>query len=60
MVVQLEREGLMEVVKSACMDDDFQKYALVALKKKRRNPKLDLVLAFKDGFVEPKNTFVQD
>ena len=42
------------------MIDNFQKYAFIALKKKRRNPKLDLVLSFKNGFVEPKTTFVQD
>jgi hypothetical protein len=42
------------------MDKDFQSYALVALKKKRRNPKLELVLSFKKGFVNPKETFIQD
>jgi len=51
---------VIEAVKKACIDDDFQKYASVALKKKRRNPKLDLVLSFKNGFVDPKTTFVQD
>ncbi len=50
---------VIEAVKKACMDDDFQKYAFVALKKKRRNPKLDLILSFKNGFVDPKTTFVQ-
>jgi len=51
---------VIEAVKQACTDDDFQRYAFVALKKKRRNPKLDLILSFKNGFVEPKTTFVQD
>ncbi len=51
---------VIEAVKKACMDDDFQKYAFVALRKKRRNPRLDLVLSFKNGFVDPKTTFVQD
>src|SRR5262249_987809 len=47
-------------IEDACNDPDFQKYALVALKKKRRNPKLDLVLNFKNGFVDPKESYVQD
>jgi len=51
---------VINAVKKACMDDDFQRYAFVALKRKRRNPKLDLVLSFKNGFVDPKTTFVQD
>ncbi|MBI3274340.1 MAG: hypothetical protein HYZ69_04310 [Candidatus Colwellbacteria bacterium] len=51
---------VVEAVKKACLDDDFQKYALVALQKKRRNPKLDVVLSFKNGFVDPKTSFVQD
>jgi hypothetical protein len=51
---------ILTAVKEACMDDDFQKYALFALKKKRREPRLDLVLSFKNGFVDPKKTFVQD
>ena len=51
---------VLEAVKRACMDSDFQRYALVALQKKRRNPKLEAVLSFKNGFVDPKTTFVQD
>ena len=50
---------VIDAIKDACMDTDFQKYALVALRKKRRNPKLDLVLSFKNGYVDPKTTFVQ-
>ncbi len=57
--IPVSRE-VIEAIKTACMDDDFQKYALVSLQKKRRNPKLDLVLSFKDGFIDPKTTFVQD
>ena len=53
-------KAVVEAVKQACLDNDFQKYALIALRKKRRNPKLDLILSFKNGFVEPKTTFVQD
>gem|GEM_PF-2615216 len=53
-------KSVLEVVKKACMDNDFQKYALTALQKKRRNPKLEVVLSFKNGFVDPKTTFVQD
>ncbi|MDO8598483.1 MAG: hypothetical protein Q7S02_00050 [bacterium] len=52
--------SVLEAVKKACMDKDFQKYALVSLKKKRKNPRLDLVLSFRNGFVDPKKTFVQD
>ena len=48
-----------QTIKSACENKDFQKYAFVALQKKRRNQKLDLVIAFKNGKVDPKNTFVQ-
>ena len=54
---------VIEAVKKACVDDDFQRYALFALRKKRRtltgNPKLDLVLSFKNGVVDPSKTFVQ-
>ena len=52
--------NVVAAVKKACEDTDFQKYASIALLKKRRNPKLDLILSFKDGFVDPKTTFVQD
>ena len=56
--IPVSRE-VLGAVKKACTDDDFQRYALVALKKKRRNPKLDLVLSFKNGLVDPGTTFVQ-
>ncbi|MCF7831877.1 MAG: hypothetical protein K9M36_03265, partial [Candidatus Pacebacteria bacterium] len=51
---------VIDAIKKSCMDDDFQRYALIALRKKRRNPELDLILSFKNGFVDPKTTFVQD
>ena len=51
---------LMDAVKESCVDKDFQKYALTVLRKKRRNPRMDIVLSFKNGFVDPKKTFVQD
>jgi hypothetical protein len=53
-------QQVVNAVRAACMDKDVQKYALVALKKKRRNPKLDVVLSFKNGFVDPRTTFIQE
>lgn len=52
-------QEVFDRVKAACTDKDFQRYALIALRKKRRNPKLDIVLGFKNGYVDPKTTFVQ-
>ncbi|MBP6868584.1 MAG: hypothetical protein KBC16_00540 [Candidatus Pacebacteria bacterium] len=48
-----------QTIKSACENKDFQKYAFVALQKKRRNQKLEMVIGFKNGKVDPRNTFVQ-
>ncbi|OGZ58368.1 MAG: hypothetical protein A3B96_01895 [Candidatus Spechtbacteria bacterium RIFCSPHIGHO2_02_FULL_43_15b] len=53
-------EEVIQAIKEACMDYDFQKYALTSLRKKRRNPMIDLVLSFKNGFVNPRATFAQD
>ena len=43
----------------ALSDEYFQRYALSALGKRRRDPKLSLNISFLRGKVNPKNTFVQ-
>ena len=52
-------DDIKEAVKSACSDYDFQRYAINALQKKRRNRKIDIALAFTNGKLNPQNTFVQ-
>ncbi len=42
-----------------CEDKDFQRYAVSALRKKRRDPKLGIFIRYKDGRVDQQNTFVQ-
>lgn len=58
-----DTEGLsgefLNGVNRVLQDKYFQKYALSALSKRRRNPKLDLNLAFKRGKVNPADTYVQ-
>ena len=44
---------------SAWMDPEFQKYALSALRKRRRNPRLEIIVSYKNGKMNPRGTFVQ-
>ncbi len=53
----------LEVVKRVIENEDFQKYAIKSLQKIRSNrrnvPELNIVIGFKNGKLNPKNTFVQ-
>lgn len=51
--------GLTQATLSACTDEYFQRYAINALRKRRRNPQLELSISFKNGKMDPRNTFVQ-
>ncbi len=53
-------QDLFEAV-SATLDDTYvQRYTLSALARRRRNPRLEIVLAFNKGVVDPRNTYVQE
>ena len=52
-------QELLQEVNNACNDRDFQRYAIDALRKRRRNPKLELTVAFKNGKMDPRNTIVE-
>ena len=52
-------QELLDEVNNACNDKDFQRYAIDALRKRRRNPKLGLTVAFKNGKMDPRNTIVE-
>jgi hypothetical protein len=51
---------MFEELESTCRDSYFQTYAISALNKRRRDPKLELNLSFRSGYVNPGNTFVQE
>jgi hypothetical protein len=51
--------SLMSKVAEACNDGYVQKYALEELSKRRRNPMLELNVAFRNGYVLPRDTFVE-
>ncbi len=53
-------KGIEQAVRNACSDYDFQRYALTALNKKRRNRKIDIALSFRSGKLDPQETFVQN
>jgi hypothetical protein len=49
----------LNIVKDIMSDEDFQRYSLSLLGKRRRNPKLSAFVSFQRGKVNAKNTFVQ-
>ena len=51
---------IIDSVMKACADKDFQRYAINALQKKRRNRMIDIVLTFSSGKLNPQETFVQN
>ncbi len=51
---------LFRTVENAVSDTYFQRYALSALGKRRRNPKLEVGVAFREGKIDPRKTYVQE
>lgn len=49
----------MEAVTGSLSDEYFQRYALSLLRKRRRDPSLILNIAFKNGKINPRNTYAQ-
>ena len=58
-ILGVSQEFFREVI-NACKDEYFQRYTLSLLEKRRRDPKLQLNIAFKKGKMDPNNTFVQE
>ncbi|NQV90139.1 hypothetical protein HQ487_01895 [Candidatus Uhrbacteria bacterium] len=53
-------QPLLNEISRVVQQKDFQRYAISALRKRRRASKLSLDVAFKKGFLDPQRTFVQE
>lgn len=52
-------EELRDELLRICEQPDFQRYVISALRKKRRDAKIDLFIRYRDGRINEQGTFVQ-